>query len=144
MKHIEFLIPITPVAASRPRVTRTHTYIPAKQKNYQKAIAKFYAQSIKEAFDIPVSVKMCFIMPRPQNHFRTGKYKDLLKDPNSTIWHSKKPDIDNLVKLYIDGLTDGGAWHDDGIVSRITAEKMWCRHRGEEGGISTEIREIAE
>ena len=47
-----------------------------------------------------IMIKMVFIMPRPKSHFRTGKYKHLLKD-DIPEFHSSVPDLDNLVKFLL-------------------------------------------
>lgn len=38
--------------------------------------------------------------------------------------HAKKPDVDNLIKLYMDVLT-GIVWHDDNCVSLGSAVKVY-------------------
>ena len=79
-----------------------------------------------------ISVSMVFSMPRPKSHYRTGKYSHLLKD-NAPSRHVSKPDIDNLVKFYLDAMT-GSFWRDDSHVCTIEASKIYS----EEGLIEIE------
>jgi Holliday junction resolvase RusA-like endonuclease len=47
--------------------------------------------------------------------------------------HTHKPDADNLAKLVMDALVDGGLWvGDDSRVADLTVRKRWCA-AGEEG-----------
>ena len=70
-----------------------------------------------------IMVKLIFVMPRPQNHFRTGKYKHLLKD-NMPERHSIKPDLDNLVKMICDILQPQFII-DDSQICMLQAEKIY-------------------
>ena len=58
-------------------------------------------------------------MKRPKNHYRTGKYADQIKEKWITLSHTKKPDIDNLVKFVMDSLSgiNGFFLDDNQIVS---------------------------
>jgi Holliday junction resolvase RusA-like endonuclease len=62
-------------------------------------------------------------MPRPLSHYGTGKNRNKLKSA-SPEWHSKKPDLDNLVKFVKDCL-NGIAWKDDAQVVTLAATKKY-------------------
>ncbi|GAG47122.1 unnamed protein product, partial [marine sediment metagenome] len=80
----------------------TRTYDPsAKDKKDFLLQSKQYAPKSPIIGVVKVSVWFC--MPRPKNHYRTGKYAGILKD-NAPVWHTKKPDIDNIFKLVADSL----------------------------------------
>ena len=50
-----------------------------------------------------IMMKLIFTMPRPKSHYRTGKFKHLLKDGYEDIVnHTFTPDLDNLVKMICD------------------------------------------
>ena len=70
-----------------------------------------------------ISVSMVFSMPRPKSHYRSGKYSHLLKK-NAPKLHVSKPDIDNLIKFYLDAMT-GTFWKDDAYVCTIEASKVY-------------------
>ena len=54
-----------------------------------------------------------FTLPRPKSL------------PKKVVNHARRPDLDKLVRAVLDGLTEGGAWHDDGQVARIVADKQY-------------------
>jgi crossover junction endodeoxyribonuclease RusA len=61
-----------------------------------------------------VAVEIDFYMPRPKS------------TPKRTLWPAKRPDVDKLARAVLDGLTDGGAWVDDGQVVRLRVEKHYA------------------
>ena len=67
-------------------------------------------------------------MQRPKSHYRTGKYKQLLKDGcKDIVYHSKKPDLDNLVKLILDLCSgENKMICDDNQVCMLFAEKKYA------------------
>lgn len=47
---------------------------------------------------------------------------------NAQHWHQAhivRPDADNLLKLVLDCMSEGGAWSDDKLVAKAMAEKLW-------------------
>ena len=68
-------------------------------------------------------------MPRPKNHYRTGKYKHLLKDRFIDVEHHiAKPDIDNLVKMIADTIQGKKRIIiDDSQICRLQAEKLYSK-----------------
>ena len=40
--------------------------------------------------------------------------------------HLKKPDVDNLLKPIVDGLTEAGMWIDDNQVWSMKIQKVYC------------------
>ena len=75
----------------------------------------------------PISLFINFYLPRP---------KTLAK---KVFLPAKRPDIDKLARAVLDGLTEGGAWLDDGQVVRLVAQKNYA---GESNppGCTIEIR----
>jgi Holliday junction resolvase RusA-like endonuclease len=100
---ISFTIHGKPKALKRHRVSRNGgMYDPSskEKKEIWLQIAK-YRPKLPLAGDI--YLKAQFYMPRPNNHYRTGKYAHLLKDSyKDVIYHSRKPDLDNLIKMVCD------------------------------------------
>ena len=96
---------------------------------FKKECAEF---APKYPLEGPISVSMIFSMPRPRSHYRTGRYSHLLKGdvPKLPI---TKPDIDNIVKFYLDAMT-GAFWKDDSIVCALEATKVYA----EEGLVEIE------
>ena len=72
-----------------------------------------------------IMIKMIFTMPRPKSHFRTGKYKHILKD-DMPEFHSSTPDLDNLVKFLLDTVQGKDRIiYDDSQVCMLQAEKVY-------------------
>ncbi len=72
----------------------------------------------------PLRVVLNFVMPRPKNHFRTGKFCGLLKDTSPGRYHHKTPDLDKLCRSTLDALK-GVLWQDDCQVSLLMSVKVW-------------------
>ena len=65
-------------------------------------------------------------MKRPKKHYRSGKFADMLKEKWIKVPHTKKPDIDNMIKYVLDALQgQNGYFVDDSQIIRIYAEKIY-------------------
>lgn len=105
-----------PVPKGRPRFSRTssgfvRTYTPERTAEYEARIAR--AANGTTPFTEAVSVTLTFYLKRP---------KSLKGD--SPVPHTKRPDLDNLVKAALDGLKDYLA--DDALVCSLSASKFYC------------------
>ncbi len=63
-----------------------------------------------------------FQMPRPKAHFKANGY---IKDAAKKAPHTKKPDLDKLVRCVLDALS-GVAYADDSQVTLISAIKTYA------------------
>lgn len=78
-----------------------------------------------EPFTGPVVLMATFYLARPKGH--TGK-RGLL--PSAPALPGKAPDLDKLVRLVGDAITDAGClWIDDGQVTSSTARKFYADGR---------------
>jgi len=80
----------------------------------------------KRPLEGAISVSMVFYMPRPKSHYRGGRYSHLVKD-GAPSQHISRPDIDNIVKFYLDAMT-GEFWRDDANICTIEASKVYSKH----------------
>ena len=119
---IRFFIEGIPKPKQRPRWSGKFMYSPKSE--WEKVVDAYFGES-KELIDTPLRVDMTFYMPRPKKHYRTGKYSHILKD-NSPVWHTNKPDRDNLEKAVLDCMTKSGLLKDDCIVCRGGIQKKWA------------------
>ena len=87
---------------------------------FKEECAKFEP---KQPLEGAISVSMVFSMPRPQSHYRGGRFAHLLKH-SSPSQHTSRPDLDNIVKFYLDAMT-GMFWKDDANVCTIEASKIY-------------------
>lgn len=88
----------------------------------------------------PVRVDLLFLMPRPKDHYRTGRFADQLK-PNAPLYHTVKPDIDKLERAILDALTMAGTYTDDARVAMVTKSKIYA-NRDNPTGVSITVRSI--
>ena len=122
-------IPITPMGAPRPRVTRNGTYNDPKYTNYKKAIALIAKTKFKTPSITPIYMQIEFFFTIPKSWTK--------KKRESAKWHIIKPDTDNLAKGVKDAL-NGIAYVDDAQVCSIKIRKQYAQT----DGIMIEIEEI--
>ena len=87
----------------------------AKSGDWKADVKAFARQEYKgPLLDGPIELSIIFYMPRPKNHFGTGKKAGILK-ANAPQWHTTKPDRTKLTRGLEDSLT-GVIWRDDSQV----------------------------
>lgn len=82
----------------------------------------------------PVKLRLLFHMPRPKNHYGTGKNAGRLK-PTAPNKHTKRPDLTKMLRAVEDALT-GIIWKDDSQVHAFQCEK---RYTDETPGVGIRI-----
>jgi Holliday junction resolvase RusA-like endonuclease len=119
-------IPGEPKAQKRHRTARVGTFL----KNYDPSKSDkgdFISQIRNEAPNAPlygpIKVSIDFMFSRPKSHYGTGKNANLLK-MNAPMWHTSKPDRDNLDKLCLDAMSKI-FWRDDSQVCDGTIRKQY-------------------
>jgi len=125
--NMKIVINGTPIAQARPRFYRRGKFIGTYNSQETEA-GKWLllaSQQITEKLIGPLEMKCNFYFPRPKNHYGTGRNSGKLK-ASAPLAHTKKPDIDNLVKFALDCL-NGVAWNDDSQVVKIRAMKGYGR-----------------
>lgn len=123
---IEFTVYGVPQAQKRHRhFSRgkfVKTYDPSSvDKNDFLSVAMFNMPD--KPIENPINIMINFYFPRPKSHFGTGRNSGKLKD-NAPIFHTKKPDIDNLIKFVLDSLNKR-FWKDDSYIFAVTASKRY-------------------
>jgi len=143
--QLSFTILGVPFAKQSMRVTRQgHTYTSAKVRKGQANLRAQIVQQLPaghKPIDGPVAVRrVLFVFPRPQHHFRTGKYSGLLKDSAPTFV-TKKPDLtDNLMKGLFDAMNGVVFLDDKQVVAVDNTRKVF----GDTPRIEIEIEEMEE
>jgi Holliday junction resolvase RusA-like endonuclease len=97
---------ISPVPASRPRVTKYGTYIAKTYAQYRKKISKQIDEMSIDLLTKPLYIETIFYMPIPKSFSK--KMKDKLNGTFCTVGG----DMDNLLKAIWDSL-NGYAYIDD-------------------------------
>ena len=116
-------IPGKPVGKARPRFRRAGfkviTYTPDESK--KKEVARIYKQSIGVLYtDITLRVRILAKFPIPESWSKKNKDRAL----KGEIKPNKKPDLDNIAKIILDGL-NGVAYTDDKQVTSLEIEKVY-------------------
>lgn len=123
-----------PTAQQRPRVTRQHTYDPSmrdKVEFLKSIMDQLPATPLTEA----LVLRITFSFARPKSHFKRDG--TLLR--MAPARHTKKPDVDNLIKFVMDAL-NGHLYVDDAQVVSVAARKLYAA----EDGIEIQCDGIAE
>lgn len=115
---VRFEIPGDPVAKARARATiiagRARMYTPAKTENYEARVALFAQQAMDGRTPIEgavaLSVHASFPIPASWPKKRQAAARE------GRELHTKKPDLDNVLKAIKDGL-NGIVWKDDSQVA---------------------------
>ena len=115
-KSISFDIPGKPGAKQRHRTTtvngHTRMYTPKETVSYEDFIKWIYMEVKGRLwFTGPLMISVVSYHKIPKNTSAVKTQKMLA----GTIKHDKKPDIDNILKIVMDGLT-GAAYPDDKLV----------------------------
>jgi Holliday junction resolvase RusA-like endonuclease len=132
MTKYSIIISGTPVAKARPRAFNNNTghirmYTPKRSKEFEYAVRLRAEQVFEKPLQGPVSLSICFYMPRPKR--LCWKIK-----PMPAIFHTSLPDCDNLAKSCLDGLS-GVAFINDSQVAKLYIQNMY--HAGDEGPKTT-------
>ena len=122
---ISFTITGKPKALKRHRVARNGRMYDPSHKDKKQTWFQIAKHKPKKPYAGNIYLKLIFYMPRPKSHFRTGKYKHLLKDNcKDIIYHRFTPDLDNLVKMIAD-IIQPQMIRDDSQICMLQAEKLY-------------------
>lgn len=109
-----------PQPKERPRVYKGHGITPTRTKNYEAKVAAEWRANYPKPLEGDIRVYITFYMPIPISWSKAKKERA----EREIIRPSVRPDIDNLVKIILDGL-NGVAFADDKQVVEITAAKYY-------------------
>lgn len=115
-------IPGAPVPKGRPRVCKYGTYTPKKTIDAEKHIQECWDVKYGNLIptDKPLAVQIAFYMPIPKNTPKKTVKEILL----GNVQHTKKPDLDNMIKTVLDALNKA-AYKDDGQIWMLSVKKEY-------------------
>tara|TARA_R100000406_G_C3099510_1_gene121582 strand:- start:400 stop:813 length:414 start_codon:yes stop_codon:yes gene_type:complete len=134
---MKITIPHKPVPCPRPRVTKFGTFYPKNYKDFKKDVSKYLKDNyplVHFGSESALAIHYIFIMPRP-------KYLQKASSKFQRINHSKKPDLDNLIKAINDTLQDADIIYDDSRIVRCSGLKQ-IASKDEEPHIVLVITEV--
>lgn len=121
MNELILKIPGVPIAKKRPRFARRGKFVTTYNPQESEE-GKFMCLMQNQAnghhpipAGVPVEVVIYFIMPYPAS---------MSKKKRLSAAHTKKPDVDNLLKFFKD-CANGILWHDDSQVIHVDACKLY-------------------
>jgi Holliday junction resolvase RusA-like endonuclease len=121
MRVKTYIIPQPPIPWSRAGVSGKVFFDKQKQ---EKLIYSIYLQqqhNDEAIFIQPCTIEMTFYMAIPE--LVQKRIKKMKQD--KIIYHTVKPDIDNLAKFVLDSISHGVLLSDDKIVYSISAKKLY-------------------
>lgn len=132
---LETGIVTTPTPKGRPRFTsRGRSYTPAATVKAEKEVAeklRLAAWGDRHPTHMaengwwpktgPLAVEVDFIMPVPESWSKKKKQQAYDGD----LWHTSRPDVDNLLKLVLDA-ANGVLWVDDAQIASLGASKSYA------------------
>ncbi len=140
MNELKVFIPGEPCAQGRPRFSTAggfvRAYDPAKSRNYKayvKAVCADAAEKQGWLFntDLPLEVELIAGLSIPSS--KSKKWKQAAAE--GVEKPTKKPDVDNLIKIIMDALS-GVIYKDDKQIIKMSVEKRYA----EQPGVTLEVR----
>lgn len=117
-----------PRGKGRPKFSRrgkhVHVYTPAETVAAEAEFRDAWEAAGAIGLDGPIGVEVALIFERPQAHFLKDGLTLSAAGQRRPLPDNKKPDIDNALKLVLDGL-NGAAWKDDVQVTFATVKRLW-------------------
>ena len=122
--QFECVIPGAPIGKGRPRATtmgsHVRLYTPKRTADWERSSALIMKNEWRSApLDGVCRVDVVAVFPRPKRLMRK-------KDPQHRVWHSSKPDIDNVCKSALDSMVMAGIIRDDTQVVILTAKSVYA------------------
>lgn len=118
------MIPGAPIGKGRPRATKmgahVRLYTPKKTADWERSSALILRNAWRSApLEGVCRVDVVAVFPRPKRLMRQ-------KDPHHRVWHSSKPDIDNVCKSALDSMVMAGVIRDDTQVVCLSARSVYA------------------
>lgn len=118
---ITFTIHGEPRGKGRPRFSRGRVYTPEETTAYEGLVALSYRNEAKGyKFTSPVGVRILALQKPPKKSKKVTE-----KMLSGEILPTKRPDLDNIAKIILDGLNKV-AWDDDTQVVQLQIEKRYA------------------
>ncbi len=123
--QLAFTVIGKPVPQGRPRKSFAGGIFSPTTEHKERVVAAAHKLKLEgNYFDTAVAVNIAYYFNRPKGHYGTGKNAGVLK-ASAPKYHIKRPDLDNLDKAILDGISDGALWKDDCIVILLVSSKHY-------------------
>jgi len=135
MKHHQFSVPGTPKGKGRPRFGRGRAYTPKPTADYERLVRQCAYASLGEVEPLSGPVYLSVTATFPIAKSWPVRKKQLAEA--GFLWHTARPDSDNILKIVCDALNEI-LWLDD---SQICLAKISKKY-GREPGVIVVVEEI--
>ena len=123
---MKIIIPGKPIAKKRPRFARRGKFVTTyndQETEEGKVLWEIRQQRPEKPIERPIAIHLWFGMPIPKS---TSK-KQIRAILERKAPHIKKPDIDNLIKFYLD-VMNNEIFLDDKQIYYLTARKSYTKN----------------
>lgn len=141
MPRLQLVIEGRPVPYRTSVGRQGQVFYPKSVKAWQDTVARQTREQLPKGWspiDVIAETSYRFYMPRPKDHWRTGKFANELK-PSAPEHHLTPPDVTKLLRITEDGLIHGGVATDDSLFTPIIARKAWTSRPDNDGGVVIEV-----
>lgn len=133
---MQIFIPGKPQGKGRPRFYHGHVVTPENTRTYEQIIAMLWKCERYGVSDKPIAVEITAFYLVPKSWSKKKQAAVYAGEIKPTV----KPDIDNIVKIVLDGL-NGVAFTDDKQVIEIQAQKCYV-FDDEQEGVFVDVKEL--
>jgi len=109
---------------ARPRVFNGHAVTPKDTVNYENWVRLNYKEQCGKYLEGPIKAKIIAYYKIPKSYTKAKR----LACKDNIILPTKKPDIDNCIKVILDSL-NGIAYKDDSQIVEVIAVKKWTEEQ---------------
>lgn len=100
----------------------------ARLAEFRADLAEQFTRKQGKRINGAVTLTVHALFARPKSHYGTGRNAHRLK-PSAPRAHTKKPDLDKLIRAVGDALTNAGVIEDDARINKFGEScKMWAPH----------------
>lgn len=127
---VRFTVDTPPRGKQRARTVNNgwgvHSYTPRETVAYERTIARVCGMALRGRMmpeNAPLKVDVVFYMPIPKSANK-GLRERMASE---RMYHTHKPDLDNMLKSVLDGC-NGIAYKDDNQIAQIRATKVYSEN----------------
>ena len=131
---VNFTIDGKPIGKQRPKFSTQNgrAFTPEQTKHYENWVKLLYRTTVKHYFEGNVKMSIvCYygitkkdIKAIAKNNIKTKEFKEARAKLDGVIRPTKKPDLDNVIKVIADSL-NGIAYKDDAQIVEVVAKKFY-------------------
>jgi Holliday junction resolvase RusA-like endonuclease len=113
-----------PEGKGRPKFGNGRVYTPRRTELAEGEIRRAWEERGAPRLDGPLSVRVTLIVERPRGHYRADGVTLSAEGLRHPLPDTRKPDVDNALKLVLDALNKR-AWTDDVRVVEAYVRRCW-------------------